>query len=317
MRFTSDATLSSALTLPTNFEQLVLAPDAKMTTTLARGFTVAGPLRVGGSGTVVNNTALSGTGTVLTDEYSSSGSPGFTNAGSIAGTVTQTGGFIVALSSVNRFENSGTVTATGNGVSSSSNGAFVNSGTITATGTAVSLFGPSFTNSGTIRSTGGIGATLSGSYGSTWTNSGRIEGTTAGLQLSSGLTNSGTITATGTGVFISYYGSLTNAAGGVVTGGTRAIAPNGNFAVSNASIANAGTINGDVTFGPSSSGSFYGNNNTYYALAGGVLNGNLTLSNGDLLVAEMTGTSGNRFAGITGTVSGASAGLRLLSLIHI
>lgn len=311
VRFTSDATLSSALTLPTNFEQLVLAPDAKMTTTLARGFTVAGPLRVGGSGTVVNNTALSGTGTVLTDEYSSSGSPGFTNAGSIAGTVTQTGGFIVALSSVNRFENSGTVTATGNGVSSSSNGAFVNSGTITATGTAVSLFGPSFTNSGTIRSTGGIGATLSGSYGSTWTNSGRIEGTTAGLQLSSGLTNSGTITATGTGVFISYYGSLTNAAGGVVTGGTRAIAPNGNFAVSNASIANAGTINGDVTFGPSSSGSFYGNNNTYYALAGGVLNGNLTLSNGDLLVAEMTGTSGNRFAGITGTVSGASAGLRL------
>ncbi|MDY0960278.1 autotransporter outer membrane beta-barrel domain-containing protein [Sphingomonas sp. CFBP8993] len=311
VRFTSDATLSSGLALPTNFEQLTLAPDAKMTTTLARGFTVAGPLRVGGSGTVVNNTALSGTGTVLADEYTSSGSPSFTNAGSITGTGTQSGVYAVSLNSANRFENSGTVTASQNGVSFSSQGAFVNSGTITATGTAVSLFGPSFANSGTIRSTGGIGATLSGSSGSTWTNSGRIEGATAGLQLSSSLTNSGTITATGTGVFIGSYGSLTNAAGGIVTGGTRAIAPNGNLSVFNARIANAGTINGDVSFGSSSSSSYYGNNNAYYALAGGVLNGNLTLTSGDLLVAEATGTSGNRFAGITGTVSGTNAGLRL------
>jgi|GEM_PF-567445 len=311
VRFSSDATLSSALALPTNFEQLTLAPDAKMTTTLARGFAAAGSLRVGGSGTVINNTALSGTGTVLTDEYTSSGSPSFTNAGSITGTGTQSGVYAVSLNSANRFENSGTVTASQNGVSFGSQGAFVNSGTITATGTAVSLFGPNFTNSGTIRSTGGIGAILSGSSGSTWTNSGRIEGATAGLQLSSSLTNSGTITATGTGVFIDYYGSLTNAAGGVITGGTRGIAPNGNFSVFNARIANAGTINGDVTFGPSSSSSYYGNNNAYYALAGGVLNGNLTLTSGDLLVAEATGTSGNRFAGITGTVSGTNAGLRL------
>ncbi|MEJ8629613.1 hypothetical protein P0F65_06645, partial [Sphingomonas sp. I4] len=93
--------------------------------------------------------------------------------------------------------------------------------------------------------------------------------------------------------------------------GTRAIAPNGNFSVFNARIANAGTINGDVSFGSSSSSSYYGNNNAYYALAGGVLNGNLTLTSGDLLVAEATGTSGNRFAGITGTVSGTNAGLRL------
>lgn len=311
VRFTSDATLSSGLALPTNFEQLALAPDAKMTTTLARGFTVTGPVRVGGSGTVVNNTALSGTGTVLADEYTSSGSPSFTNAGSITGTGTQSGVYAVSLSSVNRFENSGTVTASQNGVSFSTQGTFVNSGTITATGTAVSLFGPNFTNSGTIRSTGGIGAILSGSSGSTWTNSGRIEGASAGLQLSSSLTNSGTITATGTGVFIDYYGSLTNAAGGVITGGTRGIAPNGNFSVFNARIANAGTINGDVSFGSSSSSSYYGNNNAYYALAGGVLNGNLTLTSGDLLIAEATGTSGNRFAGITGTVSGTNAGLRL------
>jgi hypothetical protein len=311
VRFTSDATLSSALALPTNFEQLTLAPDAKMTATLARGFAVAGPVRVGGSGTVVNNTELSGTGTVLADDSSSYSAPSFTNAGSITGTGTQSGIYAVSLNAVNRFENSGTVTASQNGVSFSTQGTFVNSGTITATGTAVSLFGPSFANSGTIRSTGGIGAKLSGSYGSNWTNTGRIEGTTAGLQLSSALTNTGTITATGTGVFIDSYGNLTNSAGGIVTGGTRAIAPNGNFSVSNARIANAGTINGDVTFGTSSYDSYYGNNNAYYALAGGALNGNLTLSKGDMLVAEMAGSSGDRFAGITGTVSGAQANLRL------
>ncbi|WP_440980255.1 autotransporter outer membrane beta-barrel domain-containing protein (plasmid) [Sphingomonas pseudosanguinis] len=311
VRFTSDAILSSPLLLPTNFEQLTLVPDAKTTATLATGFTVAGPLRVAGSGTIINNAALTGSGTILSDEFGSSGSPSITNAGSITGTGTQTGTFAVSFNSVNRFENSGTVTASQNGVAFGSNGAFVNSGTITATGTAVSLFGPSFANSGTIRSTGGIGAILSGSSGSTWTNSGRIEGTTAGLRLSSGLTNSGTITATGTGVFIDSYGNLTNAAGGVITGGTRGIGTSSNSTVFNARIANAGTINGDVTFGTSSYESYYGNDNAYYALAGGVLNGNLTLSKGDMLVAEMAGSSGDRFAGITGTVSGTQANLRL------
>ena len=315
VRFKSDATLASTLTLPTSFEQLSLAPDANAKVTLANGFAVAGPIRMTGSGTVVNNTALSGTGVVLADEFVSLGSSNLLsiiNAGSVTGTGSiNTSNYAVQLNYAKRFENSGTVTATGNGVSFGSQGAFVNSGTITAGGTAVSLFGPSFANSGTIRSTGGIGAILSGSSGSNWTNTGRIEGTTAGLQLSSGLTNSGTITATGTGVLIDYYGQLINQAGGIVSGGTRAIGPNGNFAVFNARIVNAGTINGDVTFGPTSVGSYYGNNNIYFALPGGILNGNLTLSNGDLLVAEMAGSSGDRFAGITGTVSGASAGLRL------
>ncbi|MDZ7282982.1 autotransporter outer membrane beta-barrel domain-containing protein [Sphingomonas sanguinis] len=311
VRFTSDATLSSALLLPTNFEKLTLAPDAKMTVTLASGFATTGVLRVAGGGTIISNATLSGTGTVLSEEYTSLGSPSITNTGNITSTGTQNGIYAVSLNYANRFENSGMITASQGGVSFSSNGAFVNSGTITATGTAVSLFGPSFANSGTIRSTGGIGVTLSGSYGSNWTNTGRIEGATAGLQLSSSLTNSGTITGTGTGVFIGSYGDLTNTAGGVITGGMRGIGTNGNFTVSGARIANAGTINGDVTFGTSSFDSYYGNNNAYYALAGGVLNGNLTLSKGDMLVAEMAGSSGDRFAGITGTVSGAQAGLRL------
>ncbi len=315
VRFTGDATLASTLTLPTSFEQISLAPDAKAKVTLANGFAVAGVIRMTGNGTVVNNTALRGSGVVLADEFGTSGTSSalnFVNTGSMTGTAGfNTSDFAVQLNYANRFENSGTVTASQNGVSFSSQGAFVNSGTITAGGTAVSLFGPSFANSGTIRSTGGIGAILSGSSGSNWTNSGRIEGTTAGLQLSSGLTNTGTITATGTGVFIGYYGALTNAAGGVITGGTRGIGTSGNFTIFNARIANAGTINGDVTFGTSSYDSYYGNNNAYYALAGGVLNGNLTLSKGDMLVAEMAGSSGDRFAGITGTVSGAQAGLRL------
>ncbi|MDR6144238.1 hypothetical protein QE363_000031 [Sphingomonas sp. SORGH_AS870] len=309
VRLTSDTSLSSALTLPTNFEQLTLVTDAKMTATLAGGFATTGTLRVGGDGTLVNNTALSGTGTVLADEYASYSAAIVKNAGSISGTGSQVDSFAVSLGSVKSFENSGTITATMGGLSFSSQGTAVNSGTITAGGTAVSLIG-SFTNSGTIRSTGGIGAILSASSGATQTNSGRIEGATAGVQLSSSLNNSGTITATGTGLFINAYGRLNNQAGGVVTGGTRGIGPNGNFTVFSAEIANAGTINGSVTFGGTSSDYFYGTN-IYYALPGGILNGDLTLSNSDLLVAELAGTSGDRFAGINGTVSGSGAGLRL------
>lgn len=309
VRLTSDTTLSSALTLPTNFEQLTLVTDAKMIATLANGFATTGTLRIGGDGTLVNNTALSGAGTVLADEYASYRAAIVKNVGSITGTGSQVDTFAVSLGSVKSFENSGTITATVGGLSFTSQGGAVNSGTITAGGTAVSLIG-SFANSGTIRSTGGIGAILSASSGATQTNSGRIEGSTAGVQLSSSLNNGGTITATGTGLFINSYGRLNNKAGGVVTGGTRGIASNGNFTVFNAEIANAGTINGNVSFGGASSDYFYGNN-IYYALPGGVLNGNLSLSNSDLLVAELAGTSGDRFAGINGTVSGSGAGLRL------
>ncbi|RZM37180.1 MAG: autotransporter outer membrane beta-barrel domain-containing protein, partial [Sphingomonas sp.] len=310
LRLTSDTTLSAAIPLPTNFEQLSLAPDARTTATLADGFAVPGILAVNGSGTVINRTGLSGTAqaVLVGSDYSSSDYSTFVNAGSIRTTAGVTGIAAIAIGSYTiRFENSGTITATGDGVSSSTQGSFVNtaSGTITATGTAVSLFGPSFTNAGTIRSTGGTGVVLSGSSGSNWTNSGRIEGATAGARISSTLVNTGTISSTGTGVLVDYYGVLDNRAGGTIDGGVAGASTS----LFNATIANAGTINGNVRLtGSSSNGSY--NANRFFALAGGVVNGDLTLGGSDMLVAELAGSSGGRIAGITGTVTGANSLLR-------
>ena len=308
VRFANDAALASTLSLPTSFERLALAPVAKTTVTLANGFALAGSLRITGDGTVVNRTALRGTGTVLQAEYGN-GSPSFVNAGSIDSMGGQSGTYAVAMGSTVRVDNSGSITAVRNGVSVSS-GAFTSSGTITAGGTAVNMFGlGTFANSGTIRSTGGTGAVLSGSSYSDWTNSGRIEGAT-GVELSGGMTNSGTIAATGTGVVLSSRSQLRNLAGAVISGGTRAIGPEATFGTpSNLVVSNAGTINGDVSFGTNTRPDYY-NGSFYFALSGGVLNGNLTLAAGDTLVTELTGSEGNRYAGITGSVFGANTALR-------
>jgi hypothetical protein len=309
VHFAADTTVASALSLPVTFERLSLAPDAQVTATLADGFSAAAPILIGGNGTVVNRTTLSGTTQAVTTssfvgplDY-----PSFVNAGTIRTTAASTGVFAVDMGyDANRFENSGTITAAGAGVAFNSQGTFVNSGTITAAGTAVSRFGPSFDNSGTILSTGGIGANLSGSSGANWVNSGRIEGATIGAQVGSSLVNSGTITSADTGVFLTSYGSLYNRAGGVVTGGRFAIS--GQETLFNVTIANAGTINGDVNLpGSGTPGDSY-NGNRYFALAGGVVNGNLTLASSDTLIADLA-TAG-RFAGVTGTVTGNGAQLR-------
>jgi hypothetical protein len=315
IRFSTDAIVASTPTMLAGFQQMILAPDANRTATLANGFSATAPVQIVGNGTVINATTLSGAGTVLTDNSGSRTTPTIVNTGAITATAGPTGTFptyAVQLNIAKRFENSGTIDAAGNAVLfNPSVGSFVNSGTITAGGTGVQLWGGGFANSGTIRSTNGIGAILSGSSGTNWTNSGRIEGATAGLSLSSSLSNSGTIIGSGVGVQISSYGDLTNQAGGVITGGLRgAIAPSAtNSTIFNARISNAGTINGDVSFG---NAPYIGssNSNVYQALPGGVLNGNLTLGQADMFVTELTGSSVGRYAGVTGTVSSNGANLR-------
>jgi hypothetical protein len=307
--FTADATVASAIPLPTNFEQLSLAPDAKVTTTLADGFVAAGPLTIGGYGTVVNRTTLTGTRSVVqVGSYDYDSAPNFTNAGTIIATGGSAYDYAIGIGwYVTRFENSGTITAAGGGVSVSASGEIVNasSGTITAANTGVSLFNARFTNAGTIRSTNGTGVILTGSYGADWSNSGLIEGKVVGARIASSLVNTGTITSPGTGVLVDYYGVLDNRASGTINGGVAGTSTG----LSNATIINAGTINGDVALVGSTYGGSY-NANRFFALAGGVVNGNLALGTNDVLVAEFAGSGGGRIAGITGTITATNSTLR-------
>ncbi|MEI5687907.1 autotransporter outer membrane beta-barrel domain-containing protein [Sphingomonas kyungheensis] len=309
VRFTADATVAGTITLPTNFERFTLAPDAKVTATIADGFAGPGLLTTSGYGTVVNRTTLTGTTqAVQIGAYDYGNAPIFINAA----TITTTGGtgtdVAVALGLyAARFENSGTIVAANNGVSGEPSGQFVNTatGTITAVNTGVSLFGTGFANAGTIRSTGGTGVNLRGTASTIRTNSGLIEGKVAGARISSFFANTGTITSPGTGVLVDYDGVLDNRAGGTINGGVAGTVTG----LWNATVINAGTINGDVRLiGRASNGSYSANR--FYALAGGVVNGNLTLGASDVLIAELAGSSGGRIAGITGTVTATDAQLR-------
>ncbi|MGK6354350.1 hypothetical protein ACMGDH_03880 [Sphingomonas sp. DT-207] len=122
------------------------------------------------------------------------------------------------------------------------------------------------------------------------------------------LNNSGTIGAIGSGtaVGLSDYGVLNNLAGGVVSGGAYAVAGAGPGGIYNGKVFNAGTINGDVNF-VAGAGSGYTSGNTFVAVAGGILNGNLTLGNGDTLVTDLVASGSGQFAGVNGTVTTPAA----------
>ncbi len=304
--FATDTLVTTPIDLNAGFGQLLLAPDAKVTATLTVGFSTATPLVVTGQGTVVNQATIALATRAVSDlDYAFDTSAQFRNEGSITALLTgNTGSAGIVLSS-HSFANSGSVTVTGGtGVSVSYN-PVINSGVIAATGTGVSLFDGVLTNSGTIISTGGVGVDLYGNVGYTGSNSGTISGATIGALTGIYLTNTGTISSAGTGVSVQGYGYLINAAGGVVNGGSGGAISVGPF---NAGVANAGTINGDVTF----NGEFSGDNSlSYIAQTGGVLNGNLSLGNGATLVTDLVNTGPGQFAGITGTVTaGSSSALR-------
>ncbi|RZL28423.1 MAG: autotransporter outer membrane beta-barrel domain-containing protein, partial [Sphingomonas sp.] len=304
--FATDTSVTTPIDLNAGFGQLLLAPDAKVTATLTAGFSTASPLVITGLGTVVNQATIALPTRAVSDlDYAFNTSAQFRNEGSITALLSDNAGSAGIVLSSHSFANSGSVTVTGGtGVSVSYN-PVVNSGIITATGTGVSLFDGVLTNSGTIISTGGVGVDLYGNVGYTGSNSGTISGATTGALTGIYLTNTGTISSAGTGVSVQAYGYLINAAGGVVNGGSGGAISVGSF---NAGVANAGTINGNVTF----NGAFSGDNSlSYIAQTGGVLNGNLSLGNGATLVTDLVNTGPGQFAGITGTVTaGSSSALR-------
>jgi Uncharacterized protein with a C-terminal OMP (outer membrane protein) domain len=301
----TDLTISTAITLPTGFQRLQLEAKADTTLTLAEGFVALGMIGVDGAGTVVNEAAITTQGQAFAVGGSWSDGASFINSGTISTSATGYYEYAVGVGFYTMLNNSGTITSDGGGVNAS--GDVINSGTITATDTALSMFGGSLNNSGTIRSTSGIGVDLNGNTNNTPAiNSGTIEGATYGAVIGYVLDNSGTIStsATGTAVGLDGYGVLNNLAGGVIEGGAWAITgkdPYGSISTYNAAVFNAGTINGDVTFVSPRDGGYY-NNNTYVALTGGALNGNLTLGKGDTLVTDLVNTGTGQFAGINGTV---------------
>lgn len=293
----TDQMLASSVALPTNFSRLSLAPSYGATLTLAKGFTNLGTIYADG-GMITNATTLSGVGQII-GQTGYGDTADFTNAGAIV-SINSGGPIAIALNAYSSITNTGSITASGDAVSVYGTD-ITNSGTITAGGTAVSGFiQGTLTNSGTIRSTGGTAVSIS--FACTCnggnTNSGTIDGAQVGLYLQDGtLTNTGTITSPGIAVELgSTYGTLDNAAGGVISGGTVAIGGYGGTSPSG-TILNAGTINGNV------------NASIYFAAAGGMLNGNLTVGTGGTLVTDLVNTGPGPFAGINGTVNATGSNL--------
>ena len=108
-------------------------------------------------------------------------------------------------------------------------------------------------------------------------------------------------------VGLGYYGVLDNRAGGRIVGNIRSqdSATNPSSTV----IANADTIDGNVSFSGRGNEYSYGGNR-YFALPGGVLNGNLTLNRNETLVTYLGNAGSSGFAGINGTVTATDALLR-------
>ena len=284
-------TINTPIALPTNFQLLSLAPSSNATITLAPGFVAPGTIRIIGQGSIVNTAALTFTGAAFVTDSDFVGS--LTNAGSIVATgLMSPQSFAINAFGATRITNSGTITVSGGGGIAQFSSSFENSGTITARDVGVNIVHGLFSNSGTIVSTSGTGVVLFGNVGVTSSNNGIIRGATNGVSTNIFLTNFGTIASSNVGVEVQPYGYLINAAGGIVDGAVTVRA-------FNAGVANAGTINGNVTL----NGAFTDNSLSYIALRGGVLNGNLALGTGSTLVTSLLNTGSGQFAGITGTVT--------------
>lgn len=316
VQFFSDVTMATPLTLPTGFEQLSITADGGVTATLASGFSAPGKLLVSGGGTIVNNAALTTLNQVVANDTSLSGTPGFVNNGTV--TMTTTLGntaYALNLTQFSRFENNGTVNSGRNAVSLNGPGTVVNNGTVSSDLTGMRVIDSgSFTNSatGVIQSANGIALALTGTATNPHANAGRVDGRTGARLTSTLLANTGAIQGVQTGIVLAGSATLDNQAGGVVSGPTAISGVFGGVYTSNNVVTNAGTINGNVVFAdPTDTVTTTSTRNRYFALPGGVLNGNLTLGRGDVLITDFVNTGTGAFAGINGQVTASRSALRL------
>lgn len=311
VRLTADTMIATSLRLPTAFERLSLVPNAGTTTTLTPDFATNGVLLIGGNGTLINTGDLFAAAQVIGSDNAVDGLINFRNAGSVISDASTGSTSAISLSRFARFENLGKITGGRNGVNLSGTGQVINSGNITVSQTALSVVSENFTNTetGELYSNDGIALSVSGVTGTGRLNAGLIGGVT-GARIASSLANTGTITGTQTGVLLNGNGVLDNRAGGVILGPAAISAAAGNLFTTDNTVLNAGTIMGNVVLG-NSTDTVFRNNNRYFALPGGVLNGDLTLGRNDLLITDLVNTGPGAFAGITGQVNASSAQLRL------
>ncbi len=287
-----------AVPLPKNFELLGLDLSNNAIVTLAPSFNATGGAALSGYGSVVNQANLMTSGpTVLAN---ATGYPlSFTNQATITATLSSGQ---VAVGTPISLTNSGTITAQG-GAGVQAGSSLTNSGTITATGTAAAVSYGTVANTGAIRSTADTGLSLTGtSYYSSSTNSGTIRGATTGAVVSSArLTNTGSITGDITGVALGFSGTLVNAAGGTVSGGSTGVTNAGQAA----RVVNAGTINGGVNLATDTT---YDSSADIFVDADGIVNGAIRLGGGDdQLVVDLATDPNRLLAGATGGVD-AGAG---------
>lgn len=308
VRFEADGTIDQRIALP-GFEQVRITALNTANVALVDGFVANAPLFLAGNGTIRNQTGIT-----LTEPNARIWNTGdyygltFQNEGSI--NAANADPYATALSfGQMTFDNSGSITVQGNALSLHST-KFTNEGDITASKRAIYFGSGTMVNAGTIRSTGDIALHVDTYYGAPLMNIGLIDGATVGVLLNGNFKNSGTISSPQIAVAMT-GGGLMNEAGGVISGGTLAIGPqDSSYSVYGSTVANAGTINGTVNL---ASNSIYGYGNSYIALQGGILNGDLILGSSDMLAVSLPTSGGTTFDGFNGTIHGNGASLRYMA----
>lgn len=304
-KFASDATLGSAQTLPATFSVLGLDIASGATVTLDTGFAPQGLITLSspGSATLINQASYTVAGPAFTQTYAYT-PVAIDNRGALTVNLANPADTAITMGQAS-FANSGSIVVNGgNGVSQlgSYYGNYgqlsTNSGSITASATALDISGAKLTNSGTLTSTAGTALRLSGYTSGPSSNSGSISGAQVGVDISYyRLINTGTIASPGTAVVLRSFGSLTNEASGVIDGNIGA--PTGSFTFGS-TVTNGGRINGNVNFGAGQGFAA----NTFNALDGSVVTGNLVLGTIDVFVTSLTNSGPGAYAGVNGTVSG-------------
>ena len=302
----TNTTLTSPIVTPPGYTQVTYGVGSGATLTLGAGSNPTSTFyakSIAGGGLLINNTTITTSGTAVAYDGNNFSYPilSFTNNGTILSAVSA-GQYALSVGSYQfgNLVNTGSITTTGAGgaVNAGPNYNFTNSGSVAADGLAVYAFDSVLTNSGTIRSNTGVGAYLYGNVGYPASSSGSIYGQTIGVQiLGPTLTNTGTITSPGLAASLDPYGTLINAAGGTVNGNIGAALYGYTF---RAGLDNAGTINGNVNFGTS----FSGSGNVVTLRPGSVITGNLVIGGGnDTFAVSLVNNGPGQFAGVNGTVT--------------